>query len=92
VSGLESYTDGTVYKFGVNGFSSNPKFVGNADAENPFAIKRTSPLRNAGQVFDWMSGSTDIRGEGFMRLRDGKVDIGCYQCWLMPTGLKISVR
>ena len=92
VSGFENYTNGTVCQFGVDGFASNPKFVGNADAEHPFAFKRTSPLRSAGQPFDWMFGSTDIRGEGFPRLRDGEVDIGCYQCWLMPAGLKISVK
>ena len=45
-----------------------------------------------GETADWMSTATDIRGDGFPRLRDGKVDIGCYQCWLNPVGAIITVR
>ena len=33
---------------------------------------------------------TDLAGNP--RLRDGKVDIGCYQCWLDPVGLWFSIR
>ena len=39
-----------------------------------------------------MMDATDIRGEGFPRLRDGTVDIGCYQCWLDPVGTVFIIR
>lgn len=71
-----------------------PGFVGAAkDPENPFAITRRSPAyAKAGIVEDWMETATDIRGEGFPRLRDGVVNIGCYQCWDKIPGLTISVN
>jgi hypothetical protein len=37
-----------------------------------------------------MADGTDFLGNA--RLRDGKVDIGCYQCWLDPIGTVFSVR
>ena len=37
--------------------------------------------------------ATDIRADSaYPRLRDGNVDIGCYQCWLDPVGLVFSVK
>jgi hypothetical protein len=43
-----------------------------------------------------MTGAYDIRGEAdegkYLRVRDGKVDIGCYQCWLNPVGMTVVVR
>ena len=41
---------------------------------------------------DWMTTGTDIRGEGYSRLRDGVVDIGCYQCLLQPIGFVIGIK
>ena len=71
-----------------------PGFVGaEKDPGNPFAITRKSPaFEKAGVVEDWMATATDIRGEGFPRLRDGLVNIGCYQCWDKNSGLTIFVR
>ena len=71
-----------------------PGFVGaEADPENPYALKRSSPaVRRGGHVMDWMANTTDIRGEGFPRLRDGRVHIGCYQCWLDPSGVMLLLR
>ena len=72
----------------------NPGFVGAAkDPENPFAITRKSPaFEKAGIVEDWMATATDIRGEGFPRLRNGTVNIGCYQCWDVIPGLSLIIR
>ena len=92
VQNLNSYVDEALYQFGVNGFGANPRFVMDADVANPYALKTASPLIGRGKVFDWMSTSTDIRGDGFARLRDGKVDIGCYQCWLTHPGFVLSFR
>jgi hypothetical protein len=80
-----------MYKFGANGFPTDPKFAFE-DANHPFEPKRTSPLRGLGLREEWMADATDIRGEGFPRLRDGAVDIGCYQCWIMPVGTVLSIR
>ena len=92
VSGLGDYVDEALYQFGANGFGANPRFVMDADTVNPYALKTSSPLVGRGQVLAWMSSATDIRGEGFARLRDGKVDIGCYQCWLPRPGFVLSYR
>jgi hypothetical protein len=37
-----------------------------------------------------MEDGTDLVGNP--RLRDGKVDVGCYQCWLNPVGAVFSIR
>ncbi len=37
-----------------------------------------------------MADGTDLAGNP--RLRDGKADIGCYQCWIMPVGSALSIR
>ena len=60
-------------------------------ATDPYEIKRSSPARGAGVVLDWMASATDFRAsEDYPRLRDGTVDIGCYQCWLNPLGFVLS--
>ena len=64
------------------------KFTGK-DPE-PYALKRSSPLRGWGLLLDWMEDGTDLAGNP--RLRDGKVDVGCYQCWLNPVGAVFSIR
>jgi hypothetical protein len=88
---LADSSDGPMYKFGADGFHADPKFA-LKDAAHPFEPKRNSPLRGIGMREDWMANGTDIRGEGYPRLRDGFVDIGCYQCWIQPKGVVISVR
>ena len=56
-----------------------------------YTPKRTSPLRGKGLMFEWMNDeSTDLAGNP--RVRDGKVDVGCYQCWLEPVGMSIKVK
>lgn len=81
--------------FNYYGTAFDPRFVGaEVDAENPYALSLRSPCVKTyhGQVQDWMATANDIRGEGFPRLRDGVVDIGCYQCWLRPTGFIMVIR
>ncbi len=88
-----SYAPGSnnVYNYGDG--AVDPKFMGvERDALNPYAILRTSSAIGAGEVSSWMADATDIRGEGYPRLRDGRVDIGCYQCWLVPTGTYLLFR
>jgi len=71
-----------------------PGFVGSGkDSENPFALTLRSPaVEKAGIVEDWMATATDIRGEGFPRLRGGAVNIGCYQCWLTLPGFRMIFK
>ena len=62
----------------------NPGFVGSEIyPEDPYALALWSPCARTyhGKVQGWMTTANDIRGEGFPRLRNGVVDIGCYQCW-----------
>ena len=83
----------TLYKFGANGFPSKPGFMYEKDPEHPYALKRSSPLRNLGAYADWMASATDSRGEGYPRATDDhKVDLGCYQCWLPAEGALLLVR
>ena len=86
---LPDSTDGPMYKFGTD-IGADPKF--SLKGAHPYEPKFSSPLVGLGVVEPWMSDATDIRGEGFARLREGKVDIGCYQCWLNPVGTLLSIR
>jgi len=81
--------------FNYYGKTFDPKFVGaEVDSENPFALSLRSPCVTTchGQVQEWMTTANDIRGEGFPRLRDGVVDIGCYQCWQKSLGFMLMFR
>lgn len=80
------------YVFGAEGFPASPYFSLAKDAEHPYSLRTSSPLIGCGKVEPWMMDATDIRGEGFPRLRDGTVDIGCYQCWLDPVGTVFIIR
>ena len=65
------------------------KFLGEGDCF--YTPKLTSPLRGWGLMLDWMTeDATDIAGNP--RVREGKVDIGAYQCWLKPKHTSILVR
>ncbi len=86
------------YKFGANGFPSKPLFMyeRKPGSEYPFSIWYNSPLCGRGNVEEWMSSAYDIRGDAddgkYLRLRDGKCDIGCYQCWEKIPGIIISLK
>ena len=76
--------------------SNDPKFQEYRDLKHPYALRRTSEAIGRGTVEDWMTGAYDIRhtedGGKYLRMRDGKVDLGCYQCWLDPVGTVFSIR
>ena len=73
----------------VLGENWNPAFIG--DGDHPYSTKARSRLCSAGRILSWMTeDSVDLAGNA--RVRDGKVDVGCYQCWLMPVGMSLKVR
>ncbi|MCQ2390665.1 MAG: hypothetical protein MJ240_04525 [Kiritimatiellae bacterium] len=60
---------------------------------HPYSLSYSSPARGKGLVQDWMADAHDIRRDDrYARLREGKVDIGCYQCWLEPAGTLLLLR
>lgn len=73
----------------VLGENWNPAFIG--DGDHPYSTKARSRLCSAGRILSWMTDdAADIAGNP--RVRDGKVDVGCYQCWLDPLGFSLRVR
>ena len=88
--------DNSLYRFGQDGFASDPGFMLAGDSDHPFSLKRTSALRGRGRPLDWMADAYDLRGDAddgkYRRLRDGAVDIGCYQCWIDAISLRITIR
>ena len=72
--------------------NNNPRFV-NDGSRDSYVLKTSSPAVGKGLVQDWMADALDIRSdEKYPRLRDGLVDIGCYECWLDPIGTYILFR
>ena len=72
---------------------SNPKFVAEKgkDIGVPYwALKASSPLRGKGLLLNYGPGDVDLAGNP--RIRDDKVDIGCYQCWTPAPGLLLLFR
>ena len=84
------------YQFGVNGIPATPGFAGAKDPAHPYALRTSSGLLGLARVADWMADAYDIRGEAddgkYRRLRDGKADLGCYQCWYDFIGTKVFIR
>lgn len=67
----------------------SPKFLMKGDA--PYMPRWSSPLRKiGGLVQDWMYTATDLLGNP--RLRDGAVDIGCYQALAPTNGFVVICR
>ena len=72
--------------------NNNPRFVADGSRDS-CALTYNSPARGKGLVQEWMDGALDIRSDArYPRLREGKVDIGCYECWLEPAGLSVTIR
>ncbi len=70
---------------------ANPKFVQDSRPEAPYwSLLLNSPLIGKGAPLDFTASDLDLAGK--LRLKDGKVDIGCYQCWLNPAGLILIFR
>ena len=84
---VEGFEDSGCIELGANG---NPRFVTWEDQPR-YSPKRVSPLRGAGLLLDWM-GETAVDLSGRPRVRDGKVDVGCYQYWFEPVGMSLKVR
>ena len=69
----------------------DPKFAKDAHPNVPYwSLSLKSPLLGKGAYADWMEAATDLAGRP--RLRDGGVDVGCYQCWLKPLGFMLMFR
>ena len=62
----------------------------NYDPAHPYKLRRTSPAVNAGLAIPGMALLTDYSGAG--RVNGEKVDIGCYECWLLAPGFVLSFR
>lgn len=79
---------------GENGLSG-PGFAWGRVPEHPYSLGWTSPLLGLGKTDEWMTDACDLRGDEdggrYRRLRDGRVDLGCYQWWSMA-GMTISIR
>ena len=70
---------------------SNMKFD-SRNEEHPYSLRYNSPARGLGELLGWTDGDLDIRKDAaYPRIRDGKVDLGCYQCWLDPIGFKFYI-
>ena len=75
-----------IYQFSDMKFDSK-------NEEHPYSLRWGSPARGLGELLDWTDGDLDIRNDAaYPRLRDGKVDLGCYQCWLDPIGFKFCIQ
>lgn len=72
----------------------NPKFVAGSEyyPQAPYYMLNPSSKGHkvGGVVLDWMATATDLAGNA--RLSGGKVDMGCYQCNLPPTGLIVVFK
>ena len=99
--GGKQFTVDEVYAFtnapGTLAVCENPRFLWQDEkaaerypAEPPWSLSWRSPILGRGGVADWMSDATDLAGRP--RLNNGKVDPGCYQCWLTPPGLMMIVK
>ena len=69
----------------------NPCFVKESRPDAPYwSLSPSSSLIGKGDASIWTAEDVDLVGK--LRLRDGKVDPGCYQCWLNPLGFSIIFR
>lgn len=60
------------------------------DPATPYAIRRWN--KTLGRGMDVGFTAADVDRAGNPRLRDGELDIGCYQCMIPPSGVVIIVR
>ena len=70
-----------------------PRFAGERrgyEAEPYYSPLWSSPLVRKGKVLGYTAEDTDLAGR--LRLRDGLIDIGCYQCWIDPPGMMMIVK
>ena len=55
-----------------------------------YSPRLSSSLCGLGKTLDYTEFDIDLAGRP--RVRDGKVDIGCYECWLKPRGFSIGIK
>lgn len=55
-----------------------------------YTLRYGSPARGLGDASIWGETAKDLAGN--LRKRDGKVDPGCYECWLDPLGMTLLFR
>ena len=79
---------------GGNMMGVNPKFVGEEKAEllnvDPYSLRWASPVIGKGDARCFSGDSVDLAGNS--RLRDGILDLGCFQCYTPLVGTVILVR
>ena len=88
LGGRPGWTD-----LGGNLPGADPRFVADkAEAKSAprYSLRCGSPARGKGDVAAIVGIDTDLAGKD--RLRDGKLDLGCYQCWLDPIGMCLFIR
>jgi hypothetical protein len=69
----------------------DPKFAKDSRTDAPYwSLLSKSPLIGKGDALDFSASDLDLAGK--LRLKDGNLDPGCYQCWLNPEGLIIIFR
>ena len=49
-----------------------------------------SPLLGKGDPLGFTDSGLDLAGRP--RLKDGHIDIGCYQCWVNPPGMMMIIN
>ncbi len=72
---------------------ANPRFCAGRkgyEGEPYYSLNPFSPLRGKGRDVGFSAEDLDLAG--FPRVRDGKVDLGCYECWLNPRGMFMSIK
>lgn len=88
-SGTVGWTDA-----GGNQLGTNPKFLGPVAAARQgidlYALRTSSPARDRGDATCFTATSTDLAGNP--RLREGRLDLGCFQCWTQPMGFLLLFR
>ena len=78
------------YRYGYNGIGANPLF--DSASAYPYSLAKRSTLRKKGVVEDWMANANDIRGAGYPRVFEEKVDLGCYQSQFVTLGMTLLLR
>ena len=69
---------------------ANPKFVKDLRPDASYwSLLPKSPIIGKGDASIWTAEDVDLVGK--LRLKDGKVDPGCYQCWLREPGMTMIV-
>ncbi len=82
---VTNFTDG-----GGNLANADPQFARGEKGLDEYALTLRSPARDAGYAQDWQMSATDFVGKA--RLFGDRVDIGCYECDLLPRGTTLIIR